>query len=161
MWSLQAWAVGKHFASHRAQCRQGLEVQLTICFCRSLLGPVARPSDSSVFSYSISFGYSSVLPFFLKNVEENSSKRNIFVKRNNYTGFVGVILDVKVWSGIIMVVFVCHVDIYIHVNGCVCVQRQLLESWSDALSKGRLCTTPSWFWQVAAGHEDNAEIADC
>lgn len=70
MWSLQAWAVGKHFASHRAQCRQGLEVQLTICFCRSLLGPVARPSDSSVFSYSISFGYSSVLPFFLKYVSK-------------------------------------------------------------------------------------------
>lgn len=27
-------------------------------------------------------------------------------------------------------------DIYIHVNGCVCAQRQLLENWSDALSKG-------------------------
>lgn len=44
MWSLQAWAAGEHFASHGAQCHQGQDVQLTICFCCSLLGPGSRPS---------------------------------------------------------------------------------------------------------------------
>lgn len=79
MWSLRAWAAGGSFASCRARCRQGLEVQPTVCFCCSLLGPRVRPSHS-LFSYSVSSGYS-VLPLFLKYFSKVSVLVSAFVCR--------------------------------------------------------------------------------
>lgn len=70
VWSLRVQAAGEIFVSCRAQCHQGLEVQLIVCLWCSLLGARVKLSHAALFSYSISSGYSLVLPLFLKHVSK-------------------------------------------------------------------------------------------